>query len=83
MTGLHFTYYLFLLTLIWVIISRVFRQYTHLGHDEFFKVGGEVVNDAVLGARQGDATHKQDGQNHVREQSREVHHLSHKNKQNM
>lgn len=35
----------------------------------------QVVHDAVDGPFQGDAADEQDGENHVRERGRKVHHL--------
>ena len=48
----------------------------YLRHDQFFKVWGEVIDDAVHGTRKCDTTDKQDCQNHIGEQCCEVHHLS-------
>lgn len=42
---------------------------------DFLPLGGQVVLNAVDGSIQGDATDEQDGENNVRESSREIHHL--------
>lgn len=47
----------------------------YLRIEDLLPLWGQVVLDAVDGSIQGDAADEQDGEDHVRESSREIHHL--------
>jgi hypothetical protein len=48
---------------------------SHLGLQDLVPLWGQIVHDTREGSFQGHSTDKQDGQHHVGESGREVHHL--------
>lgn len=57
------------------IVALWWRARAYLRIKDFLPLWGQVVLDAVDGSIQGDATDEQDGEDHVRESSCEIHHL--------
>lgn len=56
-------------------VALWWRARAYLRVKDFLPLWGQVVLDAIDGSIQGDATDEQDGEDHVRESSREIHHL--------
>lgn len=48
---------------------------TYLCIEDFLPLWGQVVLDAVDSSIEGDTTDEQDGENHIGERGREIHHL--------